>query len=484
LATGMNYLDPATGQYTESQATFEITSKGYAVASKGQHQAILAPNINSGGSVDLRMPDGSRLLSNPLGLSFYDQSNGTNVLVAEVKDCIGQFIAPNVILYDDAFTDIKGAVRYTYTKAGFEQHVLIYDSSALGSPEDYGLNPATTLLEMYSEFHSAPTPLKITEITPDNLTDEVLNFPQMAIGRGKAFGLDAPEPAIPVVKTWQTISGRTFLVESVPYVRALPFLEKLQIKLQASVSNGKQTKRAQKVVPSRRELVALKAMRPRPTTKLVASIKPGRLSDKNGFVIDYLTLNTTQTNSTFCGDTTYLIADTVNLNGKTTLEAGSVLKYATSSSASVWINDTVDSQATQYRPAIFTAKDDDTVGDLISGSSGAPTRAGYASYGLVINYGPTSATTLANLRFCYLRTALQEARSSTNTLTHAQIFKCDRGIMVYSGTDFTARNVLIDQVTWAIDHGSGVARGENLTIHEANNLKREAYGAHTMYLTN
>src|SRR5207247_3098935 len=154
LATGMNYLDPATGQYTESQATFEITSKGYAVASKGQHQAILAPNINSGGSVDLRMPDGSRLLSNPMGLSFYDRSNGTNVLVAEVKDCIGQFIAPNVILYDDAFTDIKGAVRYTYTKAGFEQDVLIYDSSALGSPEDYGLNPATTLLEMYSEFHS------------------------------------------------------------------------------------------------------------------------------------------------------------------------------------------------------------------------------------------------------------------------------------------------------------------------------------------
>src|SRR5438874_1330473 len=91
---------------------------------------------------------------------------------AEVKDCIGLFIPPNVILYDDAFTDIKGAIRYTYTKSGFEQDVLIYDSSGLGSPEDYGLNPATTLLEMYSEFHEAPTPQKTTQLTPDSLSDE------------------------------------------------------------------------------------------------------------------------------------------------------------------------------------------------------------------------------------------------------------------------------------------------------------------------
>src|SRR5439155_13521880 len=136
--------------------------------------------------------DGLPLLRTRMAANVMARSKGATVLLAEVQDCIGQFIAPNVILYDDAFTDIKGAVRYTYTKAGFEQDVLIYDSSALGSPEDYGLTPATTLLEMYSEFHSAPTPLKITEITPDNLTDEVLNLPQMAFRRCKAFGIDAP----------------------------------------------------------------------------------------------------------------------------------------------------------------------------------------------------------------------------------------------------------------------------------------------------
>src|SRR6266498_2163044 len=237
LATGQNFLDPATGQYTESQSTFELTPNGYALARRGQFQASLAPNINSGGSVDL-LADGKRFLSNPMGLSFYDLSTGTNVLVAEVKDCIGQFIPPNVILYDDAFTDIKGAVRYTYTKAGFEQDVLIYDSTGLGSPEDFGLNASTTLLEMYSEFHEAPTPQKTTQLTPDGLPDETLNFGLMAIGPGTAFDLDMAEESIHVAKAWLSISDRTFLVESLPFSVARPSLDKLRV----SVSNAKAMK--------------------------------------------------------------------------------------------------------------------------------------------------------------------------------------------------------------------------------------------------
>src|SRR5206468_9899290 len=209
LTTGLNFWNPVASRWEESKAQFQITKDGNAIATNGQHKVILAPNINSGGSVDLLTPDGARFLSNPMGLSFYDAATGTNVLIAEVKDCIGQFIPPNVILYDDAFTDIKGAIRYTYTKGGFEQDILIYNG--LGSPVDYGMNPATSLLEMYSEFHASPTPQRTTVVTPDNLIDETLDFGQMAIGRGKAFGLEAPEPSIPVVKVWATISERTFL---------------------------------------------------------------------------------------------------------------------------------------------------------------------------------------------------------------------------------------------------------------------------------
>ncbi len=479
LATGLNFLDPATGQYTESQSTFELTPNGYAVARRGQHQASLAPNINSGGSVDL-LADGKRFLSNPMGLSFYDLSTGTNVLLAEVKDCIGQFIPPNVILYDDAFTDIKGALRYTYTKGGFEQDVLIYDSTGLGSPEDYGLNPSTTLLEMYSEFHESPTPQKTIQLTPDELSDESLSFGQVAIGNGKAFDLQEPERFIAMAKSWQNIGGRTFLVESLRYSAAQAFLDNLH----AGVA--KQSNVAQRMVADRRKLVALDGMRPKTRMKEVASIKPGKMNRKRGFIMDYLILNTSQTNYVFKGDTTYFIRDVVYLSGNTTFEAGTVFKFDpwAAGAPSLWVLGTIDCQATAYRPIVLTGKDDDTVGDLISGSTGNPTPAGYANYGIVVDNATNASTSWANLRFTYLQTAFQAARWASHTLSHSQIVNCGRAILVFAQADVSARNVLIDNATTAFEHGSGVARGEHLTIHRTTNLKIEPYGAKPLYVTN
>ena len=70
LATGLNYQNTTTGKWEESREAFEITKDGRAVANHGQHQVILAGDIYTGGSVDRLMPDGQRLLSNPMGLSF------------------------------------------------------------------------------------------------------------------------------------------------------------------------------------------------------------------------------------------------------------------------------------------------------------------------------------------------------------------------------------------------------------------------------
>src|SRR5881397_1490620 len=121
LATGLNVWNPLSGKYEPSTQQFQIVANGSAIATNGQHQLILAPDINSGGSVDLLMPDGQRLLSNPMGLSFFDTSSGKNVLIAEVTNCVGQLVAPNVVLYQNAFDTIKASLRYTYTKSGFSQ---------------------------------------------------------------------------------------------------------------------------------------------------------------------------------------------------------------------------------------------------------------------------------------------------------------------------------------------------------------------------
>src|SRR6266496_466942 len=464
LATGLNVWNPATGKYEPSKEQFQIVADGSAIATNGQHQVILAADINSGGSVDLLMPDGQRLLSNPMGLSFFDTASGKNVLIAEVTNCVGQLMSPNVVVYPNAFDTLKASLRYTYTKSGFSQDVLLHENP--GSPADYGLNPESTLLEMYSEFHNPPERRKTIQPMRDGTPDETLDFPQMQIGRGVAYVLnDTLEPAI-ISKTWTRIEGRDFLIESVPYTAIKPLLEQLH----ANAGSVKTNHTAKVSFPERRKMVA-QALKSRAKLKQVASIKPGRMDRQSAAVIDYQTLNTSQTNYLFKGDSTYFITDAVNLAGTVTFEGGSVIKYDTNLTSSLWVLDQVNCLATAYRPVVLTAKDDDTVGEGIGGSTGIPAPASCGNYGIVVTTGTSASTTLSHLRFGYLRTAFLISRQAVHSLSHAQIVNCGRAILVYASSDVSARNVLIDQATTAFDHGSGTARGEHLTVHRTTNLK-------------
>ena len=89
-----------------------------------------------------------------LGLSYYDTASGNSVLIAEIKDCAGKLVAPNEVLYEDAFSGLDADVRYTYTKGGFEQDVILRERPP--GPEAWGLNPATARLVILTEFLSPP----------------------------------------------------------------------------------------------------------------------------------------------------------------------------------------------------------------------------------------------------------------------------------------------------------------------------------------
>jgi len=89
LATGLNFLDSATGLYESSQEEFRTTKYGRAGADKGQHQVTLSADINSGGAVELITHDGPRRLCNPMGLSFRD-ARGRNGWLAVVTICLGE----------------------------------------------------------------------------------------------------------------------------------------------------------------------------------------------------------------------------------------------------------------------------------------------------------------------------------------------------------------------------------------------------------
>src|SRR5437867_1090693 len=198
LATGLNVQKD--GQWIPAAETIELFPDG-AVARQAQHQVIWAPNVNSDGAVDLLMPDGQRLRSHVVGIAYTDAATGKSTLIAEPKDTIGE-VGGNQVIYRDAFNGpFKADVRYTFTKAGVEQDVILHQRPP--SPADYGLAPATTRLEVWSEFLAPPAPtireqflrqeadqqVRQAMVMPD-LVDQTLDFGSMQIGSGQAFSLD------------------------------------------------------------------------------------------------------------------------------------------------------------------------------------------------------------------------------------------------------------------------------------------------------
>ena len=93
-------------------------------------------------------------MSRPLGLSYFDGTN--SILIAELTNSIGVVVGSNQVIYPDAFTDFKADLRYTYTKAGFEQDVILQEQPP--TPESFGLNPDTTRLEMITGAFDPPKP--------------------------------------------------------------------------------------------------------------------------------------------------------------------------------------------------------------------------------------------------------------------------------------------------------------------------------------
>lgn len=96
MATGMNYQD-ANGQWVESKEEIDAYATG-AIANQGQYQVIFANNLNSQGAIDLQTPDKKRLLSNILGLSYYDSATGQSAMIGQIQDSQGEQISANQVL--------------------------------------------------------------------------------------------------------------------------------------------------------------------------------------------------------------------------------------------------------------------------------------------------------------------------------------------------------------------------------------------------
>src|SRR5437667_2107550 len=285
LATGLNFWNPATQQYEESKEQFYLTKEGYAVATNGQHSLILAPDIATAGAVDLLNADGVRLVSNPMGLSFADSVSGKVVPIAQVTNCLGELTTDNSVVYGRAFDAVRAAIRLTYTRSGFEQDVLLYQQ--LPSPSEWGLDPATTRIQMWTEILSEPVP----QVGPiDSAGDRVLDFGQTRIGHGVAYLLNGQMmDKVGLEKEWVETDGRHFIVESLWYAKVKPLLDKLQ----ASSGQSKGTETAQRTAcASQNELARAFPRRAKP--KEMAAIQRGQMSKDPALLLDYQTINTSQ----------------------------------------------------------------------------------------------------------------------------------------------------------------------------------------------
>ena len=361
LAAGMHYKN-SQGQWTESREKIEIFAGG-AIARQGAYQVMFAGNLNSAGAIDEQTPDGKRLRSNILGLSYYDSSTGRSVLLAQVQNAQGELIGANQVLYQNAFAGVLADVRYTYKKGKFEQDVILREQPP--TPESLGLNPATTEIEVMTEFiNPPPATVKQPPGRHQGWEDSSVSWGAMHLGQGKAFDLGGPKnlrQPVPVQRQYDVIKGRHILLESVPVKNIQAGLQTLP--LQSSV---------QKSLP-----VLASQTRVLPATPLAqANGQPMKLAADlpahQGFVLDYVEIDVDQDDYTFQGDMTYYISDVINFSGVVTIEGGTVIKFNTNNGCALNILGTLDCRTAAYRPAVFTSANDSSIGESVGAGSLPP----------------------------------------------------------------------------------------------------------------
>jgi hypothetical protein len=441
----------------ESGEHIDILPNGTAVATNGQHQAYFPGDIYQG-QIELVTPDGLQLNSRPMGLSYFDGTN--SVLIAELTNSVGVVVGDNQVVYPNAFTDFRADLRFTYTKAGFEQDIILRQQPP--TPESLGLNPDTARLQILTEFFSPPQPTIETNTLPAQagltLTDETLGFGTMQMVPGRAFllGTNATDTGVLVDKQWLLLDGRQFLVEEVPVDAILEGLANLPLTAMNSSPNQRSRMAARHLkLPSRR--MAKTSSKARLTARADLPAK--------GFLLDYQTVTGTYTNYTFQGDTCYYISGSLTLLGTNTFEGGAVIKYATNgtillspgaigSPSMIW-------NGAAYRPVIFTAIDDNSVGDTITGSTGSPTNY-YGSPMLnLVTLSPVP--TITGIRMSHAKTAISFSGASVN-LYGAQFVNCQYGF-AGGGATVNLRNALFGNFVTNFTASGGVTiNAQNTTF--------------------
>lgn len=222
-----------------------------ARARGGGHEVLFYGNLNRQDSLEIHLPAGGILKGHVTAVAVSD-GNGNREWVGLLQDCQGGLVegTKNRVVFPDAFKGLKASVLYTYHLMFFQQDVVLQEPIVL--PDN--IDPATAVLEVWSEFFDNPQPRRSQQNIPlrdgkdlsplanNSAVDETLGFGSMQMASGKilldGIGKDkARYPIAPVAKSWLEKNGRTFLVESSDFQTVRQAFENLD---SAGESGGEQ----------------------------------------------------------------------------------------------------------------------------------------------------------------------------------------------------------------------------------------------------
>ena len=407
---GLHYRD-ASGMLRASEAKWR-ESTGAVVADSLQHRVRLTQRLGRADSTQVLLPDGRTLSSQVVAIRYREVASGKTAILGRVRESRARSLGTTQMVYPDAFDSISADLRYTVSTSGIEQDVILREAPP--SPESLGMDPETTWIEVLTEFHHAEfaavraarvhqtwnsigVPAEIRAIERQDI---VIGFGSMEIGKGRAFAIGSENgDSLPVGKRWVLEDGKRYLVEAIEYRSARNQLAKLPGRDRPVAS----------AVPVEAEL-----------SVDFASPNFQRDFGRPGLVVDYLQTLTPQPlrDFVFQGDMTYYINGDLFLEGTTTLEGGAVIKYPPFD-GSVWILGSLNCATTSHHPAIFTGRDDDSVGHRIDSSTGFLAGT-YGIRGLAWWYSPDSID-LHDARFVHLGRGL-EVNSTTENRFHSLQF--------------------------------------------------------------
>ncbi|HMP74845.1 MAG TPA: hypothetical protein PKE12_00980 [Kiritimatiellia bacterium] len=454
ISSAQVYTDEA-GRAQPTRIEPRIEADG-AVAFAAQPAPVrFAANANRAVVVETaRRADRAPSRSAAAGLAYHEQRTGRRVIIALPRDSHAQ-AAPDGVFYTNAFDAVDADIVYTVRPWGLEQFVYLY--GGLPHPEQAKLNAEDVTLCVLTELMDLDLARmgvnRDGDAEPQALSPEPIQvFRQDAEGwyeahtymrsyaytgrEGVALGglhlddADRQAVGLRIVRE----GGRVFLSEEIPLAPLLARQPAL-FQSRASLDLGRSLP-PPRGAPADDQQLADEPEARREFARYEPRAQPH-------FVIDYIEYTGTNTSNLILRNgQTYYVSNALVLSGsKLTIEPGAVVKFATNGYIQLINGAFVECRSHLLNPAIFTSAADTNHGEAITGYGGLDPLSNRYPRAFILDSGTNFLT---GVTIKYAQTGVELNAPGTQTVRHAQLLHCQRGISILgAGTTGVVANVLI-----------------------------------------